>query len=146
MASEKQIVETSSPHVQRYFRPLAVRMRFSPERLISPGLHSRRRVFSPEPRGAIPLDVDPYEPKKKKPHGEVTRVGRNGYNLQAALGWTDKFYAEVQVRSTIIATLTTYLIYLVELSIHELARVHLDTRLSFAMQKKDLVKKVFEEV
>ena len=35
----------------------------------------------------------------RKPHGEVSRRGRNGYNLKEEVGLDDAAYQKVQVRS-----------------------------------------------
>ena len=46
-----------------------------------------------------------------KPHGEVSRISRGGYNLQEKLGWSATDYEEIRV-----STLTANLISLKALS------------------------------
>lgn len=99
-------IRAPGSRVQRHFSPLTTRSVFKQERLSTPpqiAYHITYTAGAHNPRSDI---VDPLAvvkvtfkaPPIKKPDGEVTRINRGGYNLQAELKWTDEFYATCQVR------------------------------------------------
>lgn len=80
-----------------------------------------------------------------KPSGQVTRLKRDGYNLQDKLKWKADFYYEVQVR---IILLSTQIMNLTpkQNCLHGLASIHLNLNSTFTKQNSAKVKKVFDEV
>ena len=108
--------------VRRHFPPATSRTRFSPERLLAPLPHALRMVFADEaaPSSGTPFTANSTDQSFlppasdsslnfdnllliRKPPGEAGRSGgggRNGYNLQDALGWDDSFYQDVKVRTS----------------------------------------------
>jgi hypothetical protein len=102
--------------IQRHYHPPTGRTRFSPERqLLDPALWSSRVIFKPDgglirirnegandntPINDVFLDDTPCDATDSlisKPSGQVTRLNRDGYNLEDKLRWKHDFYSEVQV-------------------------------------------------
>ena len=99
--------------IRRHFHPPTSRTRFSPERQLFDSVEwSTRVIFKPD--GGIregPSDDSPSpdaiflngapcnntDTTIPKPSGQVTRLKRDGYNLQDKLKWKADFYYEVQV-------------------------------------------------
>lgn len=94
-----------------HFPPGSMRCRFSPE-LVPPLPHAMMHVFpkpekdlmddssvSPPPSPLTPTASSP--PLVPKPSGEVSRIGRGGYNLKDILeqqhGWEDGLYDKIRV-------------------------------------------------
>jgi hypothetical protein len=96
-------VSVTSYRVQRYYHPLTIHARFSPERVLTPEPMSKDMVFPREHDGCQPrlqglVDPGPINDDTSipKPPGEVTRLRRGGYSLISALGWQEERYDEVQ--------------------------------------------------
>lgn len=96
---------------QHHFSPLTVRTTFRKERLSASPLLAYHLVYpvgnhTPHNTFAGPFAYNKSKPKallKAKPDGEVTRINRGGYNLQAKLKWTDDFYQACQVSFNVIS-------------------------------------------
>jgi hypothetical protein len=99
--------------IRRHYHPPTSRTRFSPERQLFDPVHwSSRVIFKPNggreglsdddpSSGAIFIDGAPRNTNDTaipKPSGQVTRLKRDGYNLQDKLKWKTDFYYEIQVR------------------------------------------------
>lgn len=107
--------------VKPYYSPVIYRARFVPETLLNSPHQILRRVWGlPEVLSPSTLspsllshpevtpstlpeqateegDNEVEENSITKPHGEVTRITRGGYNLQEELGWEPGLYTAVQV-------------------------------------------------
>ena len=88
------------PRIQRYFRPLTLRARFSPERLLTPPPSTLRTAFPcletssdvPQPQTTDSQRTSP--PLIKKPIGEVSKNYKL-FNVAALDGHT---YKAIEVR------------------------------------------------
>ncbi|KZP07473.1 hypothetical protein FIBSPDRAFT_902054 [Athelia psychrophila] len=91
-------VRAPASRVQRHFSPLTMRTTFKQEHFSTPPPIAYHIVYpagthTPKSTAANPFTSDKPKSKallKKKPDGEVTRINRGGYNLQAELKWADK--------------------------------------------------------
>lgn len=100
--------------IKRFYNPLTIHARFSPERVLSPEPMTKDRVFQSEPNGyeAGRDLIDDLEPAPvAKPSGEVTRLRRHGYKLSDVLKWSNEQYDTTQASLSIAQTarLFTYL-------------------------------------
>jgi hypothetical protein len=119
---------------------------------------SSRVIFKPNGGREGPSDDDPSsagifidgapcdtnDTAIPKPSGQVTRLKRDGYNLQDKLKWKTDFYYEVQVCMPLVDSglrLTLEQNYL-----HGLASIHLNLNATYTKQSSVKVKKVFDEV
>jgi hypothetical protein len=108
--------------IRRHYHPPSSRTRFSPERqLVDPTQQSSRVIFKPDGSRDGPFDDDDashniftdsaqintnaIDITIPKPSGQVTRLKRDGYNLQDKLKWKPDFYYEVQVCAATLSTL-----------------------------------------
>lgn len=85
--------------IQRQYLPHTMRVLFYPERLLPPSPSPARRVVAPEavpPTVSVAVLLSSME-SIPKPNGEVTRIGRGGYNLREILRWKEPLYNCVQV-------------------------------------------------
>lgn len=115
-------VPITTHRIKRYYHPLTIHARFSPERLLSPEPMTKDRVFQPEPNGyQVGCDlIDDLEPALvSKPSGEVTRLRRNGYSLSDVLKWSDEQYDTIQASLSDAQTRTVYLLFLLEFTLLE---------------------------
>jgi hypothetical protein len=100
--------------IRRHYHSPTSRTQFSPERqLFDPVQWSSRVIFKPDGSTEGPSDDDDHsgaifidgahrnisttDTTIPKPSGQVTRLKRDGYNLQDKLKWKGDFYYEVQV-------------------------------------------------
>jgi hypothetical protein len=89
------------PHIQRHFRPLTLRARFSPERLLTPPPSTLRTTFSvleaPSDAAKSPTtDIGRVSPLLiKKPVGEVYK----NYKLWIAASLDPATYRDIDVQS-----------------------------------------------
>jgi hypothetical protein len=97
--------------IRRHYHPPTSRTQFSPERqLFDPVQWSSRVIFKPDGStdrpsddnhaifiDGAPCNVNTTDATIPKPSGQVTRLKRDGYNLQDKLKWNVDFYYEVQV-------------------------------------------------
>ena len=91
----------------RHFSPLVCQSVFPPERSATPPPLTQHKIFAREdsnlPAAAPPGPQEFRGPRVKvlipKPHGEVSRINRGGYNLQDKLGWPAADYEEIRVRT-----------------------------------------------
>lgn len=117
------VIPRTTHRIQRHFAPLVARVRFPPERLLTPPPLPWHIVFDIAVEGipnapqdpfieALPSDLelpnadassgDTIQPTSEseelisKPAGEAGRK-KNGYQLKAVLGWDDQAYLDVQV-------------------------------------------------
>ncbi|KLO04612.1 hypothetical protein SCHPADRAFT_812803, partial [Schizopora paradoxa] len=95
---------------QRHFPPLTNRSMFRREPLsMDPPLTSRIEFPFANDEAALRSDLTVHIPSTSgvattrkpiasipKPHGEVSRLSRGGYNLEEALGWSKVEYTKVQ--------------------------------------------------
>lgn len=103
-------VRAPASRVQRHFSPLTMRTTFKQEHFSTPPPIAYHIVYpagthTPKSTAANPFTSDKPKSKallKKKPDGEVTRINRGGYNLQAELKWADKLDQTCQVNSSTI--------------------------------------------
>lgn len=98
---------------QRHFSPLTVHTTFKKERLSTPSSIAYHNIYSVGSHTSSNHAANPFavgttavstsvKALLKKPDGEVTRLARGGYNLQAELKWREEFYQECQVRSSVL--------------------------------------------
>lgn len=107
-------IRAPASRVQRHFSPLTTQTTFKQEHLSTPPPLAYHIVY-PAGTHTPNTSADPFacskpKPKallKKKPDGEVTRLNRGGYNLQAELKWTDDLYQACQASSLTINLLYT---------------------------------------
>jgi hypothetical protein len=102
-------VPITAHRIKRYYHPLTIHARFSPERLFSPEPMTKDRVFQSEPTGyQVGRDlIDDLEPAPiAKPSGEVTRLKRDGYNLSDVLKWPNDQYDRIQASLSNVQTRT----------------------------------------
>lgn len=98
-------IRAPASRVMRHFSPLTTRTTFKQERLSTPPPIAYRIVYpvgthTPKSTATNPFGCSKPKSKtslKKKPDGEVTRLNRGGYNLQAELKWADELYQSCQV-------------------------------------------------
>ncbi|KZT04240.1 uncharacterized protein LAESUDRAFT_658145 [Laetiporus sulphureus 93-53] len=112
---------------QRQFHPHTMRVCFQSERLVTPPPSPARHEFGPESTApsltaAVLLHSCQTIPK---PNGEVTRIGRGGYNLRDALRWKEALYTQVQN------------------TVHRLADAHLQIHTSFSKQSSQDLQTVY---
>jgi hypothetical protein len=126
---------------QRYFPPPIARVLFRREALphIVPLTMRRRFGFDNTSTGEVQGARTP------KPPGEVSRLSRGGYSLQAALGWDNREYQAFKVstfRSTSLPAGPDKLQNLVS----DLANEHLRPDVTLAQQDDAKVEFVCQEV
>lgn len=99
------VIRAPASRVLRHFSPLTAHTTFKKERLSNPPPIAYSIVYPLGPHSANNSAANPFaigtpavKAHIKKPGGEVTRIARGGYNLQAELKWTDDFYQECQVK------------------------------------------------
>ena len=97
----------------RHFSPLVCQSVFPPERSTTLPPLTQHKIFAHEdsnlPAAAPPGPREFRGPQVKvlipKPHGEVSRINRGGYNLQDKLGWPAADYEEIRVCTRAHSTL-----------------------------------------
>ncbi|KLO03917.1 hypothetical protein SCHPADRAFT_795801, partial [Schizopora paradoxa] len=119
--------------IQRHFPPLTSRSMFRKEALRIGSPLTWRTIFPfadgvvlcPErTSSSTPVITKATIPK---PHGEVSRLSRGGYNLEEALGWSKNEYATIQKE------------------IREIAKDYLDMTAIFSEQEKTKLTMVYEK-
>ncbi|EIW81971.1 hypothetical protein CONPUDRAFT_152864 [Coniophora puteana RWD-64-598 SS2] len=95
------------PAIRRHYHPLLATQSFAREDMGPFPVLSYETTFPLDESGPTP-DVAATPSTSgvqiSKPKGEVTRLKRDGYNLQDALGWSDDHYADVQRHLQDLAT------------------------------------------
>ena len=91
----------------QHFSPLVCQSVFPPEWSATPPPLTQHKIFTCEDSNL--LAAAPPGPREfhgpwvkvliPKPHGEVSRINRGGYNLQDKLGWPAADYEEIQVHT-----------------------------------------------
>jgi hypothetical protein len=105
----------STHRIQRQFRPITARTRFSPERLLTHPPLSSNIAFDTEPEGfteSVPQQPEGTTPLIPKPKGQAGRPGRGGYSLKECLEWPPELYSEMQVCPNSPITMPTQTLFL----------------------------------